>query len=682
LVWFGLIQGFPVFGETFYADFKMAKSKLRNVIVLILFLVAQSCSDKEDVTVSLSVESILIGTYSLNPVNQSLNQSAPFNQPITIEFSRPVKTADAVAGITLRQNGDDLPITVSFKDENSVAVVSPASNLEPATEYFLHINKSVSGSSGEQLAADLAIGFKTSAVPLTLESLELNGVDLLAVPRIDNADPNHILLELSFSSPVDFESLNGNTIRMSGTGSVSLEFAALNENIIAVTATEPLADWTRFQIQITDGLRSLNGEAAQPLTKTFYTGDNEIPDHPVISDEALLTLVQQQTFKYFWDFGHPASGMARERNTSGNLVTSGGSGFGLMAIIVGIERGFITRAEGLERLEKIVTFLEGADRFHGAWSHWIDGNTGDVLPFSANDNGGDLVETALLLQGLITFRQYLNSSDGAESGLIDRINTLWEGVEWDWYTREDQKVLYWHWSPDKQWTMNHQIRGHNETLITYILAASSPTHPISKEVYTEGYARNGAMRNGKEFYGNTLPLGEDYGGPLFFAHYSFLGLDPRDLQDAWANYWTQNRNHTLINRAYVVDNPRNYIGYNEQSWGLTASDNNNGYSAHSPNNDLGVITPTAALSSFPYTPEESMAALKFFYYSIGDRLWGEYGFYDSYNLTAGWVADSYLAIDQGPIIVMIENHRTGLLWDLFMTAPEIQNGLTTLGFTY
>ena len=373
--------------------------------------------------------------------------------------------------------------------------------------------------------------------------------------------------------------------------------------------------------------------------------------------------------------------MARERNSSGDIVTSGGSGFGIMALIVGIERGFISRDEGRERMEKILTFLESADRFRGAWPHWMHGTTGDVIPFSTNDNGGDLVETSFLIQGLLTFRQYMDESVAAEQSVIDRINALWQTVEWDWYTRDGQKVLYWHWSPDKQWTMNHAIRGYNEALITYFLAAASPTHAVDASVYHEGWAANGGIRNNKSYFNITLPVGYDYGGPLFFAHYSFLGLDPRNLQDTYANYWTQNVNHSRINHAYAVANPKRFVGYSDENWGLTASDNHEGYSAHSPTNDLGVITPTAALSSFPYTPEESMKALKFFYYTLGDRLWGPYGFYDAFNITEGWTADSYLAIDQGPIIIMIENYRTGLLWDLFMSAPEVQTGMDNLGFS-
>jgi hypothetical protein len=268
-----------------------------------------------------------------------------------------------------------------------------------------------------------------------------------------------------------------------------------------------------------------------------------------------------------------------------------------------------------------------------------------------------------------------------ELDLISDINQLWEEVEWDWYTQGENSIT-WHWSPNFGFEKNLKVRGWNEALIVYVLAASSPTHPVDPVVYHEGWARSGNIMNGNTFYGITLPLGRDYGGPLFFEHYSFLGLDPRNLSDQYASYWDQVQAHTLINLAYCIYNPLQWIGYNEYCWGLTASDGNNGYSAHSPTNDRGVITPTAAISSLPYTPEESMRAIRHFYFILGDRLWGDYGFYDAFNFTENWVASSYLAIDQGPIIVMIENYRTGLCWNLFMTSPEIQQGLDELGFNY
>ncbi len=400
-----------------------------------------------------------------------------------------------------------------------------------------------------------------------------------------------------------------------------------------------------------------------------------------MSDEALLTMVQEYTFRYFWDFAHPVSGLARERNTT-STVTSGGSGFGVMAIIVGIERGFITRQEGLDHLLKITTFLqEKAERFQGVWPHWMNGASGETIPFSSLDNGGDLVETSFMLQGLLTVREYFDGKNDQEAELRRRITQLWEEVDWNFYRKQNQNVLWWHWSPDFGFAIDFQIRGYFESLITYILAIASPTNGVPANLYHDGWASRPEYVNGNKFFGYKLCVGPNSGGPLFFAHYSFLGFDPRGIKDQYANYHVNNINHTLINREYCIQNPGGYEGYSEVSWGLTASDDPLvGYLAHEPRRDNGTITPTAALGSFPYTPEESMAALKHFYRDLGDRLWGPYGFYDAFNLTEDWFARSYLAIDQGPIICMIENHRTDLLWDLFMSNPEIQPALNKIGF--
>ncbi len=403
-----------------------------------------------------------------------------------------------------------------------------------------------------------------------------------------------------------------------------------------------------------------------------------------LSDSALLDEVQKQTFKYFWDFAHPVSGMARERsNTDGGYghetVTTGGTGFGIMSVIVAVERGWITRDTAAKFMRKMVNFLLKANAYHGAFPHWLDGATGKTIPFSRKDDGGDLVETAYLFQGLFCARQYFNLDNPVENEFRGKLAWLWTGIEWNWYTH-DQEVLYWHWSPNNGWAMNFPVRGFNECLIIYVLAASAENYPVSASVYHRGWAQSNFFKNGKQFYGHTLPLGFDYGGPLFFSQYSFLGLDPRGLKDRYADYWEQNKNHTLINRAYCIDNPKNFKGYGENCWGLTASDTYNGYNAFSPTNDEGTIAPTAALSAFPYTPEYSMKALKHFYYDLGDKIWGAYGFVDAFNETQNWYAKSYLAIDQGPIVAMIENYRSGLIWKLFMSCPEIQHGLKKLGF--
>jgi hypothetical protein len=410
-----------------------------------------------------------------------------------------------------------------------------------------------------------------------------------------------------------------------------------------------------------------------------------------LSDEELLTLVQQNTFQYFWDGAEPTSGLARERihidgdypENDQNVITTGASGFGVMAILVGIERGFITREEGFQRLDKAVDYLAKADRFHGAWPHWMQGETGKVKPFGQKDNGGDLVETAFLVQGLLTVRQYFADGNAQEKELVAKINKLWEEVEWDWY-QNGKNVLYWHWSPEYNWEMNFPVTGYNECLIMYILAAASPTHTIPAEAYHEGWARGGDIKVNAEQYGHLIELDHNGNkgsvGPLFWAHYSYLGLDPRGLKDRYADYWRHNVNHTLIHRDYAVDNPKSFEGYGEDAWGFTSSYSPKGYAGHSPNADLGVISPTAALSSYPYAPEESMKVIRHLYEDLGDKVWGKYGPYDAYSEAENWFPQRYLGIDQGPIVVMIENGRSGLLWDLFMSAPEVQAGLKKLGF--
>ena len=650
----------------------------RILFVLFAFILFSGCDDDEDAPAPVTLVSASAGAVQLNLTGE-ITEGVPIDRSLTLTFSSSLDPSSASLAINLAEGAEVVNSTVTVATDGRTVMVDPETLLKENTLYTLSISNGIANARGEAFAP-LELRFKTSHAPLSITSIETAGKDVTAANRITDV-PLDLSISLTFSAPLDEQSI-ADALTLQGTATSPLGFSLSNDNkTVTITSTEPLRHLTRYQFRILQSLRAAEGQTFAGYATTLYTQKDEAPKMPVVSEDGLLTIVQEQTFKYFWDFAHPTSGMARERDTSGDVVTSGGSGFGIMALIVGIERGFITRAEGLERMDLILTFLENADRFHGAWPHWMNGNTGEVVPFSANDNGGDLVETSFLIQGLLTFRQYLDGGIASERSLIDRINALWETVEWDWYTQGGQNVLYWHWSPDKQWTMNHPIRGYNEALITYFLAAASPTHPVAASVYHEGWAGNGSIINDNTFYGIELPLGFDYGGPLFFAHYSFLGLDPRNLQDTYANYWTQNVNHSLINHAYVVDNPKDYVGYSDENWGLTASDNPQGYSAHSPTNDLGVITPTAALSSFPYTPVESMKALKFFYYSLGDRLWGPYGFYDAFDLTAGWTADSYLAIDQGPIIVMIENHRTGLLWDLFMSAPEVTVATNKLGFS-
>jgi hypothetical protein len=454
------------------------------------------------------------------------------------------------------------------------------------------------------------------------------------------------------------------------------------------------------------------GEAGRKAYYKVSASDREYRESPLsevaaastraLSDDELLTMVEEASSRYYWEHAHPDAGMALE-NIPGdaNLVATGASGFGIMALLVGAERGFVPREQAVARMTRIARFLEKADRYHGAWPHFLDGRTGKTIPlFGKYDNGGDLVETAFLVQGLLAARQYFRLNNQAESALRARITKLWETVEWDWYRRTpNSDFLYWHWSPDYAWHINHKLIGWNETMIVYLLAIASPTHPVPGSLYYSGWASQSeeAQRyrrgwgetnegdhyaNGRTYYGIRLDIGVGSGGPLFFTHYSFLGFDPRGWRDRFTNYFRNNRDLALINHAYAIANPKGYPGYSEQCWGLTASDDPWGYSAHAPNqaSDNGTITPTGALASFPYTPEASLAALKHFYRDLGDRLWGVYGFRDAFNLKEGWFARIYMGLDQAPITVMIENYRTGLVWRSFMANPEIPAALQRAGF--
>lgn len=536
--------------------------------------------------------------------------------------------------------------------------------------YFIVCLLLVACSKGEESKQDMAF--------------ELTGITIGNHQNLvffDDVSPDANII-LKFTDAVDEVSVRSNIVLKHDEVLMDCTYELLEENEISLAPINGFKILSSYKLVVNPGVKSTSGVLlSNGKVCTIKTGMDDTDKFERIPDEELLTLVQKQTFKYFWDFGHPYSGMARERTTSGDVVTTGGTGFGVMAMLVAAEREFIARQQALERVQKIVTFLDKkCTSYHGAYAHWINGATGATKPFSEKDNGADLVETSLLFQGLLTARAYFKENTEAENKLRADITRLWEAIDWVWFQKDGEDVLYWHWSPDYGFEKNLAIRGWNECLITYVLAASSPTHAIGKSVYEAGWAKNGGIKNGKSYYGITLPLGSDKGGPLFLSQYSFLGINPQGLKDQYADYWTQNRNHTLINYSYCIENPKGYAGYGASCWGLTASDGDTGYSAHSPNNDKGVIAPTAALSAFPYTPDESMAALHFFYYKMGDKLWKDYGFIDAFNLAVGWYDTQHIAIDQGPIICMIENYRTGMLWNLFMSIPEIQQGMKNLGF--
>jgi exo beta-1,2-glucooligosaccharide sophorohydrolase (non-reducing end) len=407
-----------------------------------------------------------------------------------------------------------------------------------------------------------------------------------------------------------------------------------------------------------------------------------------MTDEELLTMVQEAGFRYYWEAAEPHSGMTRE-NTPGDddIVAVGASGFGVMAIIVGAERGFITHQQAIERLSRITGFLATADHYHGAWPHFLSGSTGRRLPvFDMYDNGADLVETSFMMEGLLAARQYFKQDGPSGQELYDRITKLWQGVDWNWFRATPQHdALYWHWSPEYSFHIANRLTGWNEVMITYLDAIASPTHGIPASDYYSGWvgeAIGNPYANGKSYFGIKLDVGGGTGGPLFFTDYSFMGFDPRGIHDRFTNYFDNNRAMALINQQYCIHNPHHWKGYGDDTWGLTAVDGPEGYVPYEPTFDLddGTIAPTGAISAFAYTPQLSMAALKHFYRDLGAQVWSIYGFRDAFNLQQNWYSGITMGLNQAPMVVMIENYRSGLVWKDFMANPEIQPALKNIGF--
>ncbi len=407
-----------------------------------------------------------------------------------------------------------------------------------------------------------------------------------------------------------------------------------------------------------------------------------------MTDDELLTMVQEAGFRYYWEAAEPHSGMTRE-NTPGDddIVAVGASGFGAMAIIVGAERGFITHQQAVERLLRVTEFLAAADHYHGAWPHFLSGSTGRRLPvFDMYDNGADLVETSFMMEGLLAARQYFKQDGPSGQALYERITKLWEGVDWNWFRATPQRdALYWHWSPEYSFHIANRLTGWNEVMITYLDAIASPTHGIPAGDYYSGWVGEGIgnkYANGKTYFGIKLDVGANTGGPLFFTDYSFMGFDPRGIHDRVTDYFDNNRAQALINQQYCIHNPHHWQGYGNDTWGLTAVDGPEGYLPYEPTFDLddGTIAPTGAISAFPYTPQPSMAALKHFYRDLGAHVWSIYGFRDAFNLRENWYSGITMGLNQAPMVVMIENYRTGLVWKNFMANSEIRPALKNIGF--
>ncbi|GIV36772.1 MAG: hypothetical protein KatS3mg032_1151 [Cyclobacteriaceae bacterium] len=350
---------------------------MRIAVSLVLSLFIFSCS-KEQLPVFLSITEVRIGSVMLETGN--ITPNVPVNQPVQITFSHAVHPSAINGSVLLTEADNPVQGIVILVNNNRTLNFQPLQPLQNNTTYTLTITDALRGAAGESFA-EKSFRFVTEPGRMEVTELKINGSNVLPIITIQNVSRSPEI-EVRFNYKLNPSLVQPYWFRLLGPGGNAAVSIAVSADSLGVTLIpqNELMHLSRYQIWISPELTGSRGEWFEGFVKNFYTEADETPKFPLISDEELLTLVQHQTFRYFYDFAHPASGMARERNTSGDLVTTGGSGFGIMALIAGVERGFITRAQCLERLDKILDFLETADRFHGVWPHWLNGNTGKVIP--------------------------------------------------------------------------------------------------------------------------------------------------------------------------------------------------------------------------------------------------------------------------------------------------------------
>jgi len=388
---------------------------------------------------------------------------------------------------------------------------------------------------------------------------------------------------------------------------------------------------------------------------------------------------EQKVVNLFFQGAEPNSGMAYNDPSRKSVMATGATGFGIMTLIAGVERGWISREDAANHIVKIVRFLKKAERYEGAWAHWYNVK-GEIVPFGNQNDAGEIIETTFMMGGLLTACEYFNGSSEAEKEIRTTTNEFWNTINWSHFVKDGK--FYWIWHRD---TGKYElpISGWNETLLAYILAMAAPAgHDVPVSVYKSCWqGSKNFYHAGREYYGYPLPLGGNYGEALFLAHYSMFGMDPRKMEDSYCFYWQQNQNHTMINRHYCINEAPEEYAYDANNWGLTACagcGSHPDYVARQPQNDDGVISPAAALGSFPYTPFYStqvMLNLKSKYPAIN----GKYGFYASYCPAEKATAKNYLSMEQAPIAIMMENYRSGLLWSLLMKNEHVQRGLQLAG---
>lgn len=444
-------------------------------------------------------------------------------------------------------------------------------------------------------------------------------------------------------------------------------------------------------------VQATNGRAAFYLVRAVNSSQQESADSAIVSatprgfasDAEFLEYLQRACFGFFWYEANPTNGLIRDRSTVSSPCSIAAVGFGLTAIAVGIDHGWITRAQGRERVRQTLqTFWEkpqgtnagGVIGHRGWFYHFLDMTTA-TRTWTCELSS---IDTALLLAGVLYARQYFTNAEPDEAAIRALADALVNRVDWDWM-RNGQDALSMGWKPESGFLGSRWV-GYNEAMILYLLglgAATNPLPPTSWTAWTSSY-------QWRTNYGQRyVPF-----PPLFGHQYSHCWVDFRHVADTYmrgkeSTYFANSRRATLAQRAYCIANPGGFAGYGSNVWGLTACDGpgTGGYAGYTargappPQNDDGTIAPTAVGGSVPFAPEVCVPTLRHFYERSRTNLWTGYGFRDAFNLTAGWWDPDVLGIDQGPIVLMIENHRTQRVWKRFTPAPEIQRGLARAGFT-
>lgn len=412
-------------------------------------------------------------------------------------------------------------------------------------------------------------------------------------------------------------------------------------------------------------------EAAQPsLLFLKEAGPSESVAREAMTDNEFLDLVQKRAAMFFWQEADPRTGLVpdRARNfapRAGRVANLAATGFGLTALIIAQERGWLSRDQVYNRT--LTTLQFARDRlFHkeGFSYHWLNTRTG------AREWNSEVssVDTALFLAGALFAGEYYRGTRVAE--IADH---LYRRANWKWMCN-GRKFVCHGYRPESQSFLKYHWGAYCETLLVDVLAIGSPTFPIDAKAWHDMTRK---VRSYKSYRCIALP-------PLFTHQYHNLWVDFRGLHDGVADYFENARTATLANRQYCIDGMKRHSTYGPDSWGLTACDGPQGYRVYGAPpgraKDDGTVAPTAPGGSFAFTPKESLAALKHMYYTYKPRIWGRYGFCDAYNVDKDWNASDVIAINLGPIVLAIENHRTGMVWKHFMKIAHVRRAIKRIGF--